>query len=71
MRHSSFNLNMLLLGYIKQRSACRMVKGTVLSGHLSLDTFLNFVLICRRHRELDKQNLKQFVDERQKVRFVF
>ena len=41
MRHSSFNLNMLLLGYMKQRSACRMVKGTVLS--LSLDTFLNFV----------------------------
>ena len=40
MRHSSFNLNMLLLGYMKQRSACRMVKGTVLS--LSLDT-LNFV----------------------------
>ena len=42
MRHSSFNLNMLLLGYIKQRSACKMVKGTVLSGHLSLDTFFKF-----------------------------
>ena len=68
MRHSSFNLNMLLLGYMKQRSACRMVKGTVLS--LSLDTFLKFC-ICRRHRELDSQNMKQFVDERQKVRFVF
>ena len=70
MRHSSFNLNMLLLGYIKQRRACRMVKGTVLSGHLSLDTFFKFC-ICRRHRELDSQNMKQFVDERQKVRFVF
>ena len=68
MIHSSFNLNMLLLGYMKQRSACRMVKGTVLS--LSLDTFLKFC-ICRRHRELDSQNMKQFVDERQKVRFVF
>ena len=68
MRHSSFNLNMLILGYMKQRSACRMVKGTVLS--LSLDTFFKFC-ICRRHRELDSQNMKQFVDERQKVRFVF
>ena len=68
MIRSSFNLNMLLLGYMKQRSACRMVKGTVLS--LSLDTFFKFC-ICRRHRELDSQNMKQFVDERQKVRFVF
>ena len=68
MRHSSFNLNMLLLGYMKQRSACRMVKSIVLS--LSLDTFFKFC-ICRRHRELDSQNMKQFVDERQKVRFVF
>ena len=70
MRHSSSNLNMLLLGYIKQRRACRMVKGTVLSGHLSLDTFFKFC-ICRRHRELDSQNMKQFVDERQKVRLSF
>ena len=44
MRHSSFNLNMPLLGYIKQRSACRMVKGTVLSGHLSLDTSFKFCI---------------------------